>query len=92
MKELIENSLVKVVLEAYTQSFKVQSDFARTEAEYVAMAASLGLITTRVHRDVFSRHWRPTVKGLMFLESLKLTDDEPLEDISDVELNCVIED
>lgn len=82
----LDSGLVAVVLEAYTSAFSVQSDFARREAEFVAMAASLGLLTTKVHRNVFSRHWRPTVKGLMFLESLKLTEDEPDDDLSDVDI------
>lgn len=88
----LDNGLIAVTLEAYQNAFSVQSDFARREAEFVAMAASLGLISTRVHRDVFSRHWRPTVKGLMFLESMKLTEEEHEEDLSDVEIYNRIED
>jgi hypothetical protein len=88
----LDSGLVAVVLEAYKNAFSVQSDFARREAEFVAMAASLGLLTTKVHRNVFSRHWRATVKGLMFLESLKLTEEEPEEDLSDVELYNSLED
>jgi len=64
----IDRHLVAVILEAYRKGFTVQSDFARTHADYVGMAASLGLITTRVFRDVYSREWRPTPKGLAFLE------------------------
>jgi hypothetical protein len=37
-------------------------------ADYVAMASSLGLISTRVYGNVFSREFRPTMKGLGFLE------------------------
>lgn len=88
----LDSGLVNVVLEAFKSAFSVQSDFARKEAEFVAMAASLGLITTRVHKNVFSRHWRPTVNGLMFLESLHLPEDEPEEDLDDIELYNIIED
>lgn len=35
------------------------------------MAASLQLITTRVNRDVFSREWQITTKGLMWLNETK---------------------
>lgn len=91
-EDFLDSGLTKVVLEAYQSAYSVQSDFARREAEFVAMAASLGLITTKVHQNVFSRHWRPTIKGLMFLGSLKLTEDEPEEDLSDVTLNITIEE
>lgn len=88
----LDTGLVGVVLEAHKSAFSVQSDFARKEAEFVAMAASLGLVSTRVHKNIFSRHWRPTVKGLMFLESMQLADDEPEEDIEDVELYRLVEE
>lgn len=65
----IDKILLEVVLESYKRSFAVQSDYARAQAEYIAMAASLGLISTKVHNNVYSRDWRPTVKGLMLLES-----------------------
>ena len=77
--------LSRVVLEAHKSAFSVQSDFARREAELVAMAASLGLISTRVHRNIFSRHWRTTVKGLMFLETHELLHEDPEEILEDVE-------
>lgn len=64
----IDKHLFDVVLEAYKRSFSVQSDYARSRADHVAMAASLGLISTRVHQNVFSRDWRPTAKGLGWLE------------------------
>lgn len=35
------------------------------------MAASLQLITTRVNRDVFSREWQITNKGLRWLNETK---------------------
>ena len=66
----IDKHLLEVVLEAYKRSFSVQSDYARAEAEYVAMAASIGYISTRVYGNVFSRDWRPTVKGLTWLEKI----------------------
>lgn len=88
----LDSGLVRVVLEAYKNAFSVQSDFARRESEFVAMAASLGLISTRVHKNVFSRHWRPTIRGMMFLETNHLTEEEPEENLEDVELYNAIED
>jgi hypothetical protein len=40
------------------------------------MAASMGLVSTRLHSNFYSREWRPTVEGLMFVERLQLEDDE----------------
>jgi hypothetical protein len=45
----------------------VKSDFARKHAEYVAMAASLQLITTRITSGVFGSEWQVTSKGLRWL-------------------------
>ncbi len=68
----IDDGLCSVILEAHIRGFTVQSDFARKHADYVAMAASMGLISTRVHLNVFSREWRPTVGGLRWLNELDL--------------------
>lgn len=72
----IDDGLVTVILEARFRGFTVKSDFAREHADYVAMAASLQLITTRLYRDVFSREWRPTVLGLQFVEAMDLEDED----------------
>jgi len=56
---------------AWKTGFTVQSVIARQHAEVVAMAASLQLITTRVNRDVFSREWQVTNKGLRWLNETK---------------------
>lgn len=72
----IDKRLFTVVLEAYKRSFSVQSDYARAEAELVAMAASLGLISTKVHNNVYSRDWRPTARGLLWLEKQNVEIDE----------------
>lgn len=81
LKSLIDQKLFEVVLEAYKRGFSVSSDYARYAAEHIAMAASLGFISTKVHNNVYSRDWRPTVKGLTWLEAqdVKVTEDE-LED------------
>lgn len=77
----IDKRLFSVVLEAYKRSFSLQSDYARSEAELVAMAASMGLISTKVHNNVYSRDWRPTARGLLWLEKQNVEiDDEELYD------------
>lgn len=70
----IDAQLQAVVLQAHTHSFTVRSDYARSFAEYVAMAASLGLISTKIAGNLYSSHWRPTVKGLAWL-------NETMEDV-----------
>jgi hypothetical protein len=69
------------MLEAYRKNFSLQSNFFRENAAYIAMAASLGFLTTRVYGDVFSCEWRPTAKGLRWLEkTFKGADLEPYDD------------
>lgn len=72
----IEDKLVDVVLEAQTGRFTVSSDFARQNAEYVAMAASMQLITTRIHMNAFGRQWVPTVLGLKLLSEVELDEED----------------
>ena len=76
----LDRDLAHVVLEAHRRGYTVSSDYARSHAPYVAMASSLGLITTRVHRNVYSSEWRPTVKGLSLLNELDLIEDGDLPD------------
>ena len=78
---MIDDKLFEVVLEAYKRSFSVQSNYARDNAEHVAMAASLGYISTKVHNNVYSRDWRPTVKGLTWLTAMDVVVE--LDDIED---------
>jgi hypothetical protein len=63
--------LLQLLDMAWQDGFSIQSNFARNNAELVAMAASLQLITTRVNRDVFSREWQITVKGHKWLNEAK---------------------
>lgn len=51
----------------YREPLKVKSDLARYEAEIVAIAASLQLITTKIGAQRFARAWRVTTKGLAWL-------------------------
>lgn len=70
---MVEKQLLAMLDYAWQEGFTVQSDYARRNAEVVAMAASLQLITTRVNRDVFSRQWQITAKGHRWLNEAKLT-------------------
>lgn len=51
----------------YLKPLAIQSDTARRDADLVAMAASLGLITTQISSHQFGRDWRITNKGLLLL-------------------------
>jgi hypothetical protein len=74
-----DRMLARVILEAYRKGFTVQSAYARAQADYLAMAASLGLVSTRVYGHVFSREWRPTLKGLAFANQALELDLEAME-------------
>lgn len=54
----------KVLRKAWLGGFMTKSNFAREFANEIAIAASLGLITTKVGKDQFDRTWRITRKGL----------------------------
>jgi len=51
---------------------RVKSDFARSHADYVAMAASLQLISTQIGRSKFSTAWLITTKGLSWLNEREI--------------------
>jgi hypothetical protein len=59
--------LRKVLREVYREHVRVKSDYARKEADIVAMAASLQLITTKVGAQRFAKTWLITSKGLTWL-------------------------
>lgn len=46
---------------------RVKCDYVRANAEVVAMAASMQLITTRVSKGTYAQAWRITTKGLTFI-------------------------
>lgn len=75
----IDKRIAEVVLTAYRRGFTIQSDYARNNAGYIGMSASMGLISTRLYGQVFSREWRPTIRGLTWLEDtfdLHMEDDD----------------
>lgn len=65
-----ETRLASVVMMAHLQPFRTKSDFAREQADYVAIAASIGLISVALGAFTFNREWRVTSKGLRYLQNL----------------------
>lgn len=61
------NMIAVVLRKAWLQGFRTKSDFARAYADEVAIAASLGLISTKIGKDRFDRTWHITRKGMDFL-------------------------
>lgn len=59
--------LDQVVRKAWLEGFRTKSNFARLRANEVAIAASLGLITTKIGKEQFDKTWHITRKGLSLL-------------------------
>jgi hypothetical protein len=67
-QEAVDNRLTEVIQRAQSGGFSLQNDYARTNAQVVAMAASCGYITTEQKRGSFGRKWLATRKGKAYLE------------------------
>lgn len=61
--------LSEVLSEAYSGGFTVSSDMARAQAGWVAMAATLQLITTREPDGSYGRTWFITKAGIDYLDT-----------------------
>ena len=57
-----------IVYSAWSGGFTVASDTARSQAAYVAVAATLGMITTREPDGSFGRTWYVTKVGVEFMD------------------------
>jgi hypothetical protein len=71
--------LRQVLHTIWTCQVTTKSDFAREHADFVAMAASMGLISTRIMEEVYGRQWQITSRGLAALEEhygIKTTEEE----------------
>ena len=66
--EVTDYRLTEVIQRAQSGGFSLQNDYARTNAQVVAMAASCGYITTEQKRGSFGRKWLATRKGKAYLE------------------------
>jgi hypothetical protein len=85
----IEKNVCLVLTEAWQKGFTTKSDFSREFADYVAIAACMGWITTRIFPpDVWGSTWQITSKGLLALEDIyginteEDTEEDNEEDIS----------
>lgn len=59
--------LTEVLQLAYDKGFTTSSVVAREHAAHIAMAASMGLISTQINEDTYGNRWRITVSGLKYL-------------------------
>lgn len=64
------SKLIDVLARAWASPFTTKSDFSREYADFVAMAASDGFITTRQAAGLYSNTWMITSLGLRHLETL----------------------
>jgi hypothetical protein len=72
MLEIHGPKLIEVLDHAYQSPFTTRSGFARLNAEWVAVCACQGFISTSIVGDEeFGRVWHITVMGLMRLRELK---------------------
>ena len=62
-----DEDLYTTVLEAWHGGFSLASDFAREYKEHVGIAASLGLISTRMPDGSYGRLCLSTEKGVRFI-------------------------
>ena len=60
--------LTEVVFHIWKVPQMLQSNFCRENDQYVAMAASRGLITTHDGEDNYGRTWRITMAGVNYLD------------------------
>ena len=65
--DALGQQLTNVVREAWLRPYSTKSNFAKYEADWIAAAASLGLLTTRVSPNRVGRTWRVTPRGLSLL-------------------------
>ena len=62
-----DKNIGQVLYRAWSGGFTTKSDFARVYANQVAVAASLGYITTQVRGHTFGTTWLITKDGLSIL-------------------------
>jgi hypothetical protein len=72
-------TLTEVLERAWKSGFSTKSDFAREHADFVAMAASDGFITTRIAAGLYGRDWQITPSGLKHLYALLDMEEEERE-------------
>ena len=60
-----------VLLQAKQSPFTTKSDFARVAANPIALAASEGLISTRLNETTFTNRWMVTAEGMEWMEGME---------------------
>lgn len=73
----LRDDLLDVLLAIHEGEITVSSNYAQEKALLIAMAASKGLITTKIHMDVYGRTWRLTVGGMTLLNEFEIELDNP---------------
>lgn len=74
--ELDENTeiallaMYEVLIESWAGGFTTKSKFAREAANIIAVAATEGLITTRLEEEVWGNRWMITEKGMQFMKEI----------------------
>jgi hypothetical protein len=63
----VDSRLRELLTTIWRGTVTVKSDLARENADIVAMAASMALITTRVGPNVYAAAWQVTGKGLRYI-------------------------
>lgn len=64
----IDALLLETLRTVWQYNVTTKSDFAREYADYIAMAASMGFISTRITESIYGRQWQITSRGLVALE------------------------
>lgn len=72
--ETIGPRLINILINAWKEPFTTKSDLARYEADYVAQACELGLITCRDEENNFTNVWKLTALGTVALFKTKNMD------------------
>lgn len=68
LSEGFRESIRQVIQHAYIGGISVNGDYYRYNAQLVAAAASLGLLTTETHLEGFTRIYRPTHAGMGWVQ------------------------
>jgi hypothetical protein len=71
LPEADSKELREAVEHCWRYGIAVQGRYFREHAVAVAIAASLGLISTQEDKNTFSHTWRVTGKGLRYLTEMK---------------------
>jgi hypothetical protein len=71
LPEADHQELREAVERCWRYGISVGGRYSRSHATVVAMAASLGLISTQQDKNTFSHIWRVTGKGLRYLTEMK---------------------